>query len=368
MTSSFAFDRPPSQRELIEQRAREAGVAIRQRYGAELSSTEINSVFTQYLLGLATILEPDAKPARQLESVCALAALLLAPDEIQCALHSIPPGDETFVSRARFFARPSTASLKRSPRSKGDQRMTQQSIYDRLTSPRPDTATAPQLSPASETHITSSGGRILALAAAALVLVSGGVFFAYENLIGSEASAQNASGKQPQGKAAPQPQARPQQQSAPTASAPGIADPFTAHAAQAAIRTCASTYAALGKALTEGSQYTVQTQTGKTDADRRSVQGVVGMLYKSGEGYSAPASGIVFAAPNGQSCEGEMVRVVPFAQNCQAAEALLPKGSARQEELAGIPIFALPAGGQAILLPAGRGCVAISVLRVAQGQ
>jgi hypothetical protein len=112
----------------------------------------------------------------------------------------------------------------------------------------------------------------------------------------------------------------------------------------------------------------VQTQTGKTDADRRSMQGVVGMLYKSEKGYSGPASGVVFAAPNGQTCEGDMVRVVPFAQNCQAAEALLPKGSARQEALAGTPVFALPAGGQAILLPAGEGCVAISILRIAQGQ
>ncbi|UTD26092.1 hypothetical protein DB459_03290 [Bradyrhizobium sp. WD16] len=244
--------------------------------------------------------------------------------------------------------------------------MTQQSIHDRLMSPRPVAATAPPSSPASKTRTARSWGRILALTAAGLVLAGGVGFLAYENLVGSEANAQSASGKPPQ--AASQPQAHPQQQSTPTASAPGAADPFTTHAAQAGIKTCASTYAALGRALTEGSQYMVQTQTGKTDADRRSMQGVVGMLYKSDNGNSGPASGVVFAAPNGQSCEGDMVRVVPFAQNCQAAEALLPKGSARQEALAGTPVFALPAGGQAILLPAGAGCVAISILRMAQGQ
>lgn len=102
MSRSFTFD--SSQCELIEQRVRLAGEALCKRFGAELASAEIDLIFTHYLLGLVTALQADATPARQLESVSALAALLLAPEEVQCALHSVPPGEETFVSRALHAA------------------------------------------------------------------------------------------------------------------------------------------------------------------------------------------------------------------------------------------------------------------------
>lgn len=242
--------------------------------------------------------------------------------------------------------------------------MTRQSIHDRLMPSRPAVVKPPQAQ-TSETRTVRSRVYIPLLAVAALVLAGGGGFLAYENFAGARAIAQNALGGQPVGKTVPLPPARPEP---PTATAPGSADIFATHASESGVETCANTYVSLGKLLTDGSQFAVQTQTDKTDADRRAVQGVAGLRYEPGNGESKPAGGVIFAVPNGLSCEGNMVRVVPFAQSCQAAEALLPKGSVRQEMLAGTPVFALPTGGQAMLVPAGEGCVAISILRIALGQ
>lgn len=142
-------------------------------------------------------------------------------------------------------------------------------------------------------------------------------------------------------------------------------DLFTGHANGAGAKACAAVYGALGKALTDGTQFMVQTQSGKTDPDHHALQGLAGMSFKGSQdgGYSGPAAGLVFVAPVAQGCEGNMVRVVPFQQSCEAATALLPKGSQPLQPLSGVPVFELPAGGQAMLLPAGQGCVAISILR-----
>ncbi|ACL62631.1 hypothetical protein [Methylobacterium nodulans] len=196
------------------------------------------------------------------------------------------------------------------------------------------------------------------------ILLAGGGFGLYQFPVFAETAAQQVTGKP---KAAPQPaprRAQPDNAATPAAAATAPADLFLTHANELGVKTCAATYAGLGKALTEGTQFTVQTQTAKADADRYGVQGVVGMAFPSGKGgYSGTAAGIVFAAPTAQGCEGDMVRVVPFAQNCQAAAAFLPKGSQPLQPLSGIAIYALSTGGQAMLMPSGNGCVAISILR-----
>lgn len=140
-------------------------------------------------------------------------------------------------------------------------------------------------------------------------------------------------------------------------------DPFTANAAGLGAKTCATTYGALGKILTAGTQFMVQTEVPAGEADKRGLQGLVGMRFG---GQGGGAAGIVFAAPNDANCEGEMVRVVPFAQDCSAAARLLPKDSRPLQALAGVAVYGLATGGHAMLLPAASGCVAISVLRSAR--
>lgn len=139
-------------------------------------------------------------------------------------------------------------------------------------------------------------------------------------------------------------------------------DLFLRHAADAGISTCSGVYASLGKALTNGNPFMLLTQSAKENADIHSLQGVVGMNYRSQTGYAGPAAGLVFAAPVGTACEGQMVRVVPVPETCQATAALLPQGSTTLPPLNGIPVYSLPGGGQAMLVPASAGCVAISII------
>lgn len=139
---------------------------------------------------------------------------------------------------------------------------------------------------------------------------------------------------------------------------------FLKHAADAGVSACAGVYASLGKALTNGNPFMLQTQSAKENANVHSLQGVVGMSYRSETGYDGLASGLVFAAPVGNSCEGHMVRVVPVPESCQTITGRLPQGSTPLPVLGGIPIYALPGDGQAMLVPAGTGCIAISIARL----
>lgn len=176
-----------------------------------------------------------------------------------------------------------------------------------------------------------------------------------------------AAGKKPVQPSTAQPasQAQPQSSTNAPAQPNAASDPFQTHAEQAGAKTCTATYAALGKMLTDGTQFMVQTQTAKAEVDQHALQGVVGITFppsKDGN-FTGPAAGLVFAAPTAQGCEGTMVRVVPFPQNCQAAVNLLPKGSQQLQPLSGLPVFALASGGQAMLMPAGNGCVVLSIMR-----
>lgn len=128
--------------------------------------------------------------------------------------------------------------------------------------------------------------------------------------------------------------------------------PFEAHAREAGIKACSSLFMTLGKTVAEGAQYAARTQWNKADPDRHSVQSIVGLTFGDGTG-----AGVVMASPLGQGCEGNLVRVVPIQQSCQAAVNLLPPQSTQAQALAGLSIFDLAGGGQAMLIPAGTGCV-----------
>lgn len=144
------------------------------------------------------------------------------------------------------------------------------------------------------------------------------------------------------------------------AAAPPAEQPFVNHIRQAGIRTCGTVYPALGQLLTEGSQFMVQSSWHQGAPDAHAVQALVGMRYGT-----LAAAGIVFASPSGNRCDGNLVRVVPFAEDCNTATGKLPQGSTYVANLSGIPVYNLPGtGGQAMLLAAGTGCIALSVLRV----
>lgn len=216
---------------------------------------------------------------------------------------------------------------------------------------------------------------IYTVAGLVLLAITGLVFLAitgvglYQFPIVAETFAQTTTnqnapdtGKQ-KAKSQPAPKQQQSAQPAPaaTAEAAAASDPFLAQATNAGAKTCAATYANLGKVLTGGTQFMVQLLAAGHDVDRHAIQGVVGMNFRSAKDYSGPAAGIVFAAPTAKGCEGSMVRVVPFPQNCEATAALLPQGSKPLQPLSGLAVYALAAGGQAILLPAGNGCVVLSI-------
>lgn len=142
-------------------------------------------------------------------------------------------------------------------------------------------------------------------------------------------------------------------------------DPFLTHAADAGVTACAAVYSSLGQALTNGTDFMVQTQMAANDANKHTLQGTVGMAFRSEVegGYKGAAAGVVFASPVAGGCEGAMVRVVPFAQNCETAATFLPSGSKALQPLTGLSHYALSGGGQAILMPSSQGCVAISIVR-----
>jgi hypothetical protein len=151
-----------------------------------------------------------------------------------------------------------------------------------------------------------------------------------------------------------------------TAAASQKDSPFLIQARQAEANTCAGVYHTLGTVAVEGSHYATQAIWSKTEADNRAIQGMTGMTYAAGT-YVGPAAGVVFASPTGQKCEGIMVRVVPFQQSCEAVTALLPKGSAASSKLSDVAVYnAADPGLQVMLIPAGTGCTALTILRAGE--
>lgn len=143
---------------------------------------------------------------------------------------------------------------------------------------------------------------------------------------------------------------------------------FGQHATGAGVRTCAVTYARLGELMTSGTRFAARTETAKADPDRHSVQGIVGMTFSGKDGdYAGPAAGIVFASPAGGSCEGNMVRIVPFAESCAQVQQRLPSGGTALEPLSGIAVHALSGGEQVMLMPANNECVAVTIVRSGGG-
>jgi hypothetical protein len=155
-------------------------------------------------------------------------------------------------------------------------------------------------------------------------------------------------------------------QSGPPANAPAPAvDAFREQAGRLGVQRCADLFAGMGRGVALGSTYTVQVQADPSAPDAHAVQGVVGMAYNRPD-YRGQAAGIVLAAPVGQACEGQLVRVAPFQRSCQQVVGLLPAGSTAAGNLSGVPLYDLGDDqGQALLVPSGATCVVVTVARTA---
>jgi hypothetical protein len=146
-------------------------------------------------------------------------------------------------------------------------------------------------------------------------------------------------------------------------SAPSAAAVFEGEANKLGASRCASLFSGLGNGLTAGSAFAVKTEVGAQPADAHAMQGVVGMTYNT-PGFKGQAAGIIFAAPTGGACEGNLVRVAPYRQSCREVVGLLPAGTTAGDTLSGVPTYNLGGNqGLALLLPSGSSCVVVSVAR-----
>ncbi|UFX46622.1 hypothetical protein HAP47_0008100 [Bradyrhizobium sp. 41S5] len=176
--------------------------------------------------------------------------------------------------------------------------------------------------------------------------------------------------------AKPQPhKQRPQEAQTPPAAAASVPPQqagqqptvFDEHARQGNVVTCANLFGTLGRGLATNSNYTAQSQWDAKAGNSHSVQSLVALApIQAPQGSAAQrAAGIVFAAPVGSSCEGNLVRVTPSAESCPTVAAELAKLNGQNGTLGDLATIALPNGAQVVLIPFGNACVAVTALRVA---
>ena len=157
---------------------------------------------------------------------------------------------------------------------------------------------------------------------------------------------------------------------APSSGAPAKAtaadiNPFPTEASRLGVYKCANLFSALGQAAAYGSTFGVATHADQASPDAHAVQAVAGMTYST-PGYSGQAASVILAAPVGQSCEGQMVRVAPFQKPCKDVVSQLPAGSVPNGVLSGVPLYNLGGNqGQALLIASGTNCVVVTVTQAA---
>ncbi len=171
----------------------------------------------------------------------------------------------------------------------------------------------------------------------------------------------------------PKPQAQGQGQGQPGNAAAAQPQPaaaqqptvFDEHARQGNIATCANLFGTLGRGLATNSTYTAQSQWDAKAGNAHSVQSLVALGPAQNAPNAQRAAGVVFAAPVGSACEGNLVRVTPSADTCPAVAAELAKLNGQNGVLGDLATITLPNGAQVVLIPVGNACVAVTALRIA---
>jgi hypothetical protein len=173
---------------------------------------------------------------------------------------------------------------------------------------------------------------------------------------------------------AAKPHAKPRAQAQPAAAVAAQPQPaaaqqqatvFDEHARQGNITTCANLFGTLGRGLTVNSTYTAQSQWDSKAGNVHSVQSLVALNQPAPNNATQRAAGVVFAAPVGSGCEGNLVRVTPSPESCPAVAAELAKLNGQTGALGDLSILTLSNGAQVVLIPFGNACVAVTALRIA---
>jgi hypothetical protein len=166
---------------------------------------------------------------------------------------------------------------------------------------------------------------------------------------------------QAQGQAGNAVAAQPQQ-----AAAPQQPTVFDEHARQGNIATCANVFGMLGRGVATNSTFTAQSQWDAKAGNAHSVQSLVALgPVQNAPNNAQRAAGVVFAAPVGSACEGNLVRVTPSAESCPAVAAELAKLNGQNGALGDLSTITLQNGAQVLLIPLGNACVAVTALRIA---
>jgi len=139
---------------------------------------------------------------------------------------------------------------------------------------------------------------------------------------------------------------------------------FDEHARQGNIATCANVFGTLGRSLATNSTFTAQSQWDSKAGNAHSVQSLVA-LSPNQSSAAQRAAGVVFVAPVGSSCEGNLVRVTPSPESCPTVAAELTKLNGQNGALGDLATMTLPNGAQVVLIPFGNACVAVTALRIA---
>lgn len=141
---------------------------------------------------------------------------------------------------------------------------------------------------------------------------------------------------------------------------------FDEHARQGHVTTCANVFGSLGRGLATNSTYTAQSQWDAKAGNAHSMQSLVALSPNPNpQNNTQRAAGVVFAAPVGSACEGNLVRVTPSAESCPAVAAELAKLQGQNGALGDLATITLQNGAQVMLIPFGNACVAVTALRIA---
>jgi len=138
---------------------------------------------------------------------------------------------------------------------------------------------------------------------------------------------------------------------------------FDQQVRQAGILACARTFSALGRGLSGNFLYAAQSQWSSNSANDHSIQSLVALKAQAGAPNQQPDAGIVFAAPVGGSCEGQLLRVTPVTGTCDSIAARLSKSGGIAHPFGGLSLVTVPDSAQVMLIPFSDSCVTVTVLR-----